>query len=179
MDTYALIKTMGIRLPKKELDEGGEINFDFSDLETTEAILAMIYRAWRYFSKGAGGTIHFRVEELKGIVERRGHRPRGGDVWYEPVWAGNFKLRINFSDAASVPSPLIVAFLRALAEGMVTLGGGQSIGRGFVEIKNVEEVVAAINALSRPQPPSPASSSQTKKGFLRRLVELVWRWLRH
>lgn len=68
-------------------------------------------------------------------LDPRSHRSMAGVIWYELIWSGKLNIQISIED--QTVQPAVVAFIKAVNDSWVRLGGGNSIGHGFVTIESI------------------------------------------
>lgn len=149
---------------------------------TPTAITMKFYSAWWYFLRQVQGIsidellradfspARFRLYDFEGIVTPlvriRIDRVTGtkNGEWQEWVFSGQFKIELDglaFIDLTfanevndfAFTRPAVVSFFRALNDGFVQVGGGRSIGRGIIQIENLNEIITSIEAMPLPLAP--------------------------
>lgn len=173
----------GIRLMK-----GDQMDMLLRSISSERAPLEIqlkIYTVWWYFCRITGipvneilevdhTPVHFRISSCDGMIDRQSHLPVNratgmgspNSVWEEQIWVGEFSVSLEglafetgISRKEASVLPVTLAFLNAIDNGFIQIGGGGSSGKGVVRIGNLDEVEAAIKAV-------PQSRGRCKRGHL-------------
>ena len=169
MNTYQKISmkctARAIRMITDE-DYMNFINFLFNDFELTRKI----YGAWWNFLKEAGvdtkqllntdyTPVRFLLKNVQchnssgvnnGIFTQTHYSRKIKGTWQEKLWCGEFNLEISFQKIPGLEK-VIKAFINNLKQGLVTLGGGKSIGRGIVETDGADVPAVEMGKLRCPK----------------------------
>lgn len=160
----------GIRLTKEWLEGAPEC---WPPQRLADLLVLRFYLSWLDFCREIGIDIsslfaadfppfHFLIEHdlVSGSIDIRSHRPRSGEIWDEVIWQGGIRLELGGLAFKECPKSLnrftavrlvVSAFILALNDGVATVGGGKSIGRGAIKVGNLEKVKSAIEKMSCPR----------------------------
>ncbi len=143
------------------------------------------YNAWWYFLRQVLGIsvdellradftpVHFVLDWSNAMDETASHcavnriTGSGGNFWTERIIVGEFAIKleglafVNEANDFAFARPAVFSFLTALNKGFVQVGGGRSIGRGFVRIENLDEMEYSIVGAT---PINPSRGHKCKKG---------------
>lgn len=129
--------------------------------------------------------IHFRFDnKFDGRTDIIGHgsidRFSGSvrKTWQEQLWQGEFGVRLDGLAFSSLNvedmdqdvltslaiRPFVFSFLRALNEGFIQVGGGGSIGHGFIKINNLNEAFLEFTRQGLSSPLRLTNWGRCKKG---------------